>query len=403
METRVLSSQVPAFAPGQQSRPLLRRIAGLFGLFCASSLAIAATALGTLTIHDRAAARQPIGAPPLLQVQTIRVRSSDHLTITEHYAGRIEAARTSRLAFERGGTVTHILVDEGAIVRAGDTIALLDTQLLKARVAELQARRDVLEARAELARLTTERKKQLQVRGFATGQDHDNARLALVGLKASIKEVDAALEATAIDIVKSELTAPYGGTIAERRLDEGAIVTAGMSVMDLIETARPQIRVGVPQDHAALLTIGNDFPIDYAGTRLSARLIAVRPDIDPATRTLVALFDLEPSPLVRFGATADLTLEIRRPAEGFWLPLSTLRSGTRGLWTVLTIVDDENGAHVGQESVEILTLEGDGAFVRGTLTDGTALIADGGHRIVPGTRVSPVETNVRPIETRPLG
>lgn len=403
MESTPSSSHLTETEPAAKiRRSPLRRIAGLFGLFCAGSLAIAATALGTLTIHDRAAARQPVAPPPLLKVETIRVRASDHLTTTEHYAGRIEAARTSRLAFERGGTVTHILADEGATVRAGDTIARLDTQLLEARAAELRARRAVLEAQTELARLTAERKKQLQDRGFATGQDHDNARLALAGLKARIKEVDAALEATSIDIRKSVLVAPYAGTIAARRLDEGAIVTAGMPVMDLMESARPQIRVGVPQTHAAHLSIGNDYHVDYAGARLSARLIAVRPDIDPATRTLVALFDLKPSPLVRFGATADLALDIRRPADGFWLPLSTLRSGTRGLWTVLTVVEDEVGARVGQESVEIVTVADDRAFVRGTLADGTALIAEGGHRLVPGTRIRPVAAKVRPIATRPL-
>lgn len=402
METRPTSSHVPVPEPGKQARPLLGRIAGFFGLLCAGSLAIAATALGTLTIHDRAAARQPVAPPPLLKVETIRVHTSDHMTTTEHYAGRIEAARTSRLAFERSGTVTHILADEGATVRAGDTIARLDTRLLEARVSELQARRAVLEAQTELARLTAERKKKLQDRGFATGQDHDTARLALTGLKARIREVDAALEATSIDIRKSVLVAPYGGTIAARRLDEGAIVTAGMPVMDLMESARPQIRVGVPQDHAAHLNIASDYFVDYAGARISARLIAVRPDIDPATRTLVALFDLKPSPLVRFGATAHLALEIRRPADGFWLPLSTLQSGTRGLWTVLTVVEDENGARVGRESVEILTVDGDRAFVRGTLADGTALIAGGGHRIVPGTRIRPVEAKIRPIATGPL-
>lgn len=404
MEPTPVSSHPHEAKPAPEMRPSpLRRVAGLFGLLCAGSIAIAATALGTLTIQDRAAARQPVAPPPLLKVKTLRVRAADHLTTTEHYAGRIEAARTSRLAFERGGTVTHILVDEGAKVRAGDIIARLDTQLLKARVAELKARRAVLEAQTELARLTAERKKKLQDRGFATGQDHDNARLALTGLNARVKEVDAALKAASIDIRKSVLVAPYDGTIAARRLDEGAIVTAGMPVMDLMESARPQIRVGVPQDQAAHLTVGNAYHVDYAGTRLSARLIAVRPDIDPATRTLVALFDLTPSPLVAFGATADLVLDISRPADGFWLPLSTLRSGTRGLWTVLTVVEDETGARVGQESVEILTVAGDRAFVRGTLADGTTLIAEGGHRLVPGTRVRPVEAIVRPIEARPMG
>lgn len=390
--SRKSSAPVPSRAPGRIRRTL-SVVAGLFGVLAASGLAVIAMALGTSTLHERAAARPPIDAPPLLTVRTDTARMLDHFRTVERYAGRFEPARSSALAFERGGTVVEILAEEGDRVEQGQVIARLDMALLDARRAELEARRDALEAQAELARLTTDRKLALKERGFATGEDHDTARLSLARFNASMKEVDAALMSVDIDRQKSVLMAPYAGTVGARRLDEGSIVEAGLPLIDLIESGRPQIRVGLPQDRTAALRIGATYPIRFGERGLSARLVALRPDIDPATRTAIALFDLNDSPTVPFGATADLVLEIREDAPGMWLPRSSLRAGTRGLWTVLTVVDAEDGPTVGVESVEILTVRDDRAYVRGTLGDGATIIVDGNHRVVPGMTVQPEDVS----------
>ncbi|MEM1050124.1 MAG: efflux RND transporter periplasmic adaptor subunit [Pseudomonadota bacterium] len=378
-------SQAPS-----RTRRFLSTVAGLFGLLAAGSLALGAMALGTSTLHERAAARPPIDAPPPLTVRTDTARMLDHFSTVERYAGRFEPARSSALAFERGGTVVEILAEEGDRVEQGQVIARLDMALLDARTAELEARRDALEAQAELARLTTDRKLALKERGFATGEDHDTARLSLARFNASMKEVDAALMSVEIDRQKSVLIAPYAGTVGARRLDEGSIVEAGLPLIDLIESGRPQIRVGLPQDRTIALRIGSAYPIRFGETALTARLIALRPDIDPATRTAIALFDLVDAPSVPFGATADLELEIREDAPGMWLPRSSLRAGTRGLWTVLTVSDAPEGPTVGVESVEILTVRDDQAYVRGTISDGARIIVDGNHRVVPGMTVQPI-------------
>ncbi|MEM8811141.1 MAG: efflux RND transporter periplasmic adaptor subunit [Pseudomonadota bacterium] len=387
-----------ATLPSVSSKPVkkrppgfARRIAGAFAVLVAASIAGILTLAGTTIIHERSAARPKVKPLPALQVETIRATYADHFVTAEHYAGRFEAARSSRLAFERPGTVIEVLVDEGDRVKRGDVIARLDIQLLEARNAELEARRDTLEAQAELARLTKDRKEALIDRGFATGEDVDTARLALVGLNSSLREVDAGLKAVAIDKTKSVLRAPYDGTIGERRLDEGAIVAAGTAVVDVVETGRPQIRVGIPQRHLGSLEIGKTYEIDHSGRLLDAALTSIRPDIDPTTRTVIAVFDIKTEAELPLGANADLVLNVRRDAAGFWVPMASLRAGARGLWTVLTVVDAETGGRIGLESVEILALDGDEAFVRGSVRPDARIVADGTHRIVPGMPVQPVE------------
>jgi hypothetical protein len=47
----------------------------------------------------------------------------------------------------------------------------------------------------------------------------------------------------------------------------------------------------------------------------------------------------------------------------------------------------ERGATIATEAVEVLRLDGERAFVRGSFADGARYLADGTHRVVPGETV----------------
>jgi len=197
------------------------------------------------------------------------------------------------------GRVVRVLVDEGAVVRAGDTIAVLTQPTLAAqqqqsgararaaratldelergsRAAEvLRAEADVAAAEAEAARTLrdAERLKGLAERQVVSAQQYDAARtlatsaaarrdaaraaLALVqegaraervrAARAEVDGADAATEsvrATERDLV---LRAPFDGMVSSRNVEPGAVVVAGTPVATLSHTGRQTVRVFVSQ------------------------------------------------------------------------------------------------------------------------------------------------------------
>ncbi len=76
---------------------------------------------------------------------------------------------------------------------------------------------------------------------------------------------------------------------------------------------------------------------------------------------------------------------------GGWLPVSALIEGERGLWTVLRLGERDGNTVALREAVEVLHVYEDQAFVRGTLANGQTVVADGIHRVTPGTPVVSVE------------
>ncbi len=343
---------------------------------------------GIAVLHLRAAAEPATLANPPVSVAVRRIRLDDGYDVAERFAGRLEPARETHLAFERAGLVLAVRFEEGDRVERGEVVARLDTAKLEAERDRLRAQRRELQAQESLARATLKRQQTLATKGWQTEQRHDEARFGLAETAAAIERVDAAIASVEVDIGKSVLTAPFAGSVAARSVDEGAVVAAGTPVVELLETGARQLRVGVSVRAAKALEAGGLYPLDADGRRLEGRLIAKRPDLQTGTRTVTVLLEVAGGEELPFGEIVELLLERRVPSAGAWLPLTALSEGRKGLWSVLTVVERDGVPTVAREAVEILHLEGGRAFVRGTLGEGAKVVLGGTNRVIPGQRVA---------------
>ena len=358
-------------------------------------LFIGAMAAGTTALHLRASAEKGPSPYPPVSVQTRKLVAETSYKTTISYVGRLEPARRTQLAFERGGLVIRVAADEGTRVRTGQVIAELDTASLRASRRQLEAQRRELQARRKLAELTLKRQTKLKISGWASVQRFDEAQARLAQVNAQLDRIRAQLNAIDIDIQKSRLTAPFDGVIGARSLDEGAVAAAGAAVLTLLEAGKRQVRVGLPPEKAAQLKPARDYKFT-AGTRtFTGRLALQRPDLDAATRTATVVFDVPDSNDMAFGDIVTMRLENEIPERGFWLPVTALKEGQKGLWTVLvTATADAGGTSVAggmivkAEAVEILHASAQSVFVRGTLRAGDRVIVVGTNRVIHGQRVA---------------
>lgn len=347
--------------------------------------------LGTSALHLRSNADAAQGPARPLTVETITAEFQDSYTIKRRFAGRVEAERQTRMAFERPGLVTAVLVEEGEAVRSGQAIAIMDTDALSAQRAQLEADRARLAAQLELARLTTERQKALSEDGFASVQRFDDARLSVAALEASVTSLDAAIQQIDINLGKSILKAPFDGIVATRLIDEGAVIDAGMAVVDVLGTERAQARIGLPPDVASSLSPGERYSISYKDQAFDAFLSTRRADLETQTQTMAATFTLDGADKVPFQEVVHFVHTTKVSANGVWLPLSALIEGEKGLWSVYTVSSDAADRRVVRESVEIVHLESGQAYVRGTLRSDAQVLLSGSNRVVPGQRVALAE------------
>lgn len=343
--------------------------------------------LGHGALSSRAAeATGPEPAPPT-PVAPLRIEMVTGHEVARRFSGQFEPRQETPLGFERAGTVLQVAVREGDRVEAGAVLARLDTRLLEAERARLEASREGMQAQTELARRIDERQRELRRSGHVSTQRTDDSSLTLARLEAGIAEVEAGIAAVDVQLSKAVVAAPYAGTVGERLMDAGAVATPGAPVLTLLQDGPVRFRVGLDPALAEGMEVGAPAEVEVGARTLPARLAHLAPELDSATRSRTAFFEVEgDAPPAR--ATGEMTLPDRVDEPGAWVPLAALRQGPRGTWTLLTVTGDGDGPRVGVEAAEIVHLAEGRAYVRGTFADGALYLPGGTHRVVPGQPVA---------------
>jgi RND family efflux transporter MFP subunit len=358
----------------------------------AAVCAVGLTAVLTAVIYIRAAPDSEAveNAPMPVAVEEFAVQDGYQRELS--FLGLTRAGRISSLGFEVPGTVARVEVREGTPVVAGDILAELDTAQLESRRAATEADMSQVSAQLELATLRAKRQKNLSATGAVSKEAFDETRLSAKALAAQLQAVQARLRGIDIDLEKSVLRAPYDGTIAQRQVNAGAVVSAGMPVLSLVASGKREAHIGIPVEKAAQLVEGDIYPLTLRGEVLQSTLRSIRPDVDPATLTTTAVFLLPPQTRALDGEPISLSLPEPVQMRGGWLPIAALLEGERGIWTVLRLTQEHGVTSTAREVVEVLEVRGNRAYVRGTLIDRQRVISDGVHRIAPGTAVQPLES-----------
>ena len=384
----------------------------------------------------------------LTTVETIEVVPAETSTITRTFTGVLTPAQSSDLGFKRIDRIVSLTVDQGDRVKAGDTLAVLDTRSLhaekcvllaelraaKAQLAELEAgprqqtidaaraRLQELQSLVELAKITSERQSRLVVERAGSQQQFDNARLQrsaadsryqsqlqivreleagtreeqLEAQRAAIEKLEAGLASLEITIEESTLKAPYDAIVSKRMADEGMTVAPGSIILRLVERGQPEAWIGLPPGVAAQMETGSGFQVTLCGKAVDAVLKSVLPELDVMTRTQTAVFvvDLkDDSP--RFGQVVRLEWQQQESLAGYWVPTSALTHGVRGLWSVFVAErtsSETDGAEreellLSARDVEVLRIETDRVLLRGTLKRGDSVVAAGVQKLVAGQTV----------------
>lgn len=382
---------------GETPKPtgFFRRVLSLSGQVLVGVVIVSFVLFAISTLRQPTVALDQAERPAPIPVETRLLVAEDGYIVPRHFVGRVVARQETLASFELAGRLIEILVDEGDSVAEGQTIARLDTDLLRASLDELTSREDELEAQVELAMRTEERQQELNRRGHTTDQRLDESFLERIALEAALEQARAGIRNVEIQIDKAILRAPFDGTVGERMTDVGTVVSAGQPVVDIIQSGAMEARIGIPAPLADGIEVGEVFQIDVGDRVAPAVVHTLRRDIDRQTQTVVAVLLFQDDIDVPSGEIARLTIDRYHAEPGFWVPVSALTQGLAGLWSVFVVQDIGHGDTIVQrEETEILHFDADRVFVRGTFSAGSLVITAGVDRVTPGQLVLPITATI---------
>jgi membrane fusion protein (multidrug efflux system) len=180
----------------------------------------------------------------------------------------------TQIRAEVGGRVVQLNVQEGASISKG-------TLLVKLFDLDLQAQLKKFQVQLEIREKTQERSAELLKINGISQQDYDLSELDVENLKADI-------EATKIAISKTEVRAPYAGTLGLRNVSLGSYISPTDIVTTLRQVDNLKLEFSVPEKYAKEIVKGYQitFRVDGGERDHIAKVIATENGVDQNTRTL---------------------------------------------------------------------------------------------------------------------
>lgn len=329
-------------------------------------------------------------------VSVLNVSFQEQLEIFSTWPATVTAKRQSNLGFERGGLIAQVLVDVGDKVQKGDKLASLNTNTQMADLEAAKATIDQNKANLNIALATTKRQQALASAGHISSQRLEEIIATKYSAKASLAAAKAQHKAILARLELSHIIAPFDGTITRRLLDEGAISSPGLPVLEIIESDELELIVGLPHKQAAALQDGQEFQITTRAGKATVRFRKSTNVINPTTQTVTVVFDFTKEGVLPIpGQSARIQLKDQMQQRGFLVPITALREGRRGLWTLYTLVPKENGSKfiLSPVPVEILHTGEKQVYVRGPVEEGTMFLQSSGQNTVVGMIVTPTNAS----------
>ena len=338
----------------QQNHPSVEEIETALGLSAGKrrgrlqnrvimGLVLAALALGGYWLY----ARQQSNAATVTY-ETVPAAIAD-VIVTVSAAGTIQPITQVEIGSEASGVVRQVLVEENALVKTGDILAILDTTRLEAQRARTAAQLQAAEARlldanatATERQLTENRQKSLRAKGLSTAQDMDTAAASSLrgdaGLTAAQADVTAAkadLNIIDADISKTRVLSPIDGVILKRSVEPGQIVASSLQAPVLFRIAqdlkRIQLEAAVDEADIGQVKVGQTatFTVDaYRGRNFPARIerLSFAPETVDGVVTYKAILSAANEELsLRPGMTATARITVEEYKQALTVPNEALR------------------------------------------------------------------------------
>ncbi len=314
------------------------------------------------------------GAPPqaaAVPVKAMRIKPGelvDYISVN----GSTVANEKVNISSEVAGKITSINFAEGMLVKKGATLVQLDNEELQAQMRELQVRK-------ELTQKIAERLQSLYAKEGVSLQEYEIAR-------AEADQVKAQMTLLKVQIEKRTIRAPFEGLLGLRQVSEGAYLSPGSSIVELVSINPINIEFSVPEKYSRKITRGTRvrFRLDGSDEQYLATVVAKEPNIDADTRTL-KLKASAPNPKGQIlpGAFANILVNLSEFDQAIMVPTQAIVPELNG-----KIVYLYKSGKAEATTIETGVRQDTYIQVTSGLSAGDTVITSGIQQIKPGAEVT---------------
>ncbi len=307
-----------------RSRPMLRGTPGR--VIALSALGLSAAGCATGEANE-----------PEQTLQTL-IAGLQTIVSSVEATGTIEPIRVIEVKSQAGGEVLDLPVELGDNVDQGTLLVRIDPRDVNNAHAQAQADLDVAKAQADVAERQLERIEALHESDIVTAEELESAILSAANARASLVRATTNLELAADKLDDVTLRAPITGTIVERTVEQGQVVTGtrdltgGTVLMRMADLTEVQVRMLVDETDIGRLEPGlpADITVEaYPDRTFRGSVLKIEPQaVVEQNVTMFAVLTRisNEEDLLRPGMNADVEVVIGRQEEVLAVANSGIKS-----------------------------------------------------------------------------
>ena len=350
-------------------------------------------------------------AAPTAPMVTVAAPLERQVNQWDDYVGRFEASRSVEVRPRVSGQIVAVHFTDGAIVRQGQLLFTVDPRPFTAALAEARASVASAQAALTLAETNLGRARRLLEAQAVSQANVDQLTAEVRSAHAALAAAQARVQSRALDVEFAHVRAPISGRISDRRIDPGNIVGANETLLTTINALDPLYftfdvpeslflkaararQAGSPSGQVAEIRLQDEAAYNWKG-----RLDFTDNGISQNSGTIRARAVVpNPNYFLAPGMFGNMRLADGGTTNALLVPDAAVR--TDQARKILLVVGKDNT--VAAKPVETGPLVGGLRVIRSGITRADRVIVQGVQFAMPGAKVNPRVTQIKPTEAATL-
>lgn len=245
--------------------------------------------------------------PPPAQV-VVKAVSQQEVAQSRSVIGVLYFERTSEISTEVAGLVETVKVSQGDHVAAGDTLVVLNTDILEQEIALTRTRIAQAQLRIDNTRKNFQRLEKLYRQSGVSEKEYDDAQYTYADAQKEKQAGEDTLKKLMIQKQRSVITAPYNGTILTKDVDSGAWVQPGRLLLSLGSSDDIFVRAPVAEELLRFVELGSTVPVNITAydKEIAGTVIDIDPVADMKTKNIFMKIRIASPPKVAQNMSATV-------------------------------------------------------------------------------------------------